>query len=93
MQICKKFHIPLGLVLFSDSYFNRESKRDFLLERVVQLCVEEGIPYVDLRSTFAPYQGDLKLWASRLDQHPSAFANRMVADRIMEAFDDTWLHK
>ncbi|OHB82708.1 MAG: hypothetical protein A3J73_03130 [Planctomycetes bacterium RIFCSPHIGHO2_02_FULL_38_41] len=93
MQICKKFHIPLGLVLFPDYYFNRESKRDFLLERVVQLCEEEGIPCVDMRSTFAPYQGDLKLWASRLDQHPSAFANRLVADRIMEAFGDTWLQK
>jgi len=91
IEICRKFDIPVGLVLFSESYFNPDSKLDFLLERMLQHCQARKLRCLDTRSIFLPHQGDTKLWASRLDPHPSAFANQLVADRLMETFRDVWL--
>lgn len=88
----KGYGLPVGIVIFGDSYF-RDSQLDFLIERVLQLCEEEAIICLDLRSTFAPYKEDPKLWANRLDPHPSPFANRLVADRLMETFGEMWLSR
>jgi hypothetical protein len=90
VEICRKFDIPLGMVLFSESYFNRTSRLDFLLERMLALCREQGLRCVDTRSVLLPLQGDARLWASKFDPHPSALANRLVADRLLEAFGDMW---
>jgi lysophospholipase L1-like esterase len=92
IHISKEQRLPVGIVIFSDSYF-RNSRLDFLIERVLQLCEEEAITCLDLRSTFAPYKEDPKLWANRLDPHPSPFANRLVADRLMETFGEVWLSR
>jgi lysophospholipase L1-like esterase len=92
INISKEQRLPVGIVIFSDSYF-RNSRLDFLIERVLQLCEEEAITCLDLRSTFAPYKEDPKLWANRLDPHPSPFANRLVADRLMETFGEVWLSR
>lgn len=91
IEICRNNKIPLGLVLFSESYFNRKSKLDFLLERMLGLCKEQGLRCVDTRNVLLPLQGDPRLWASRFDPHPSALANRLVADRLLETFGDIWL--
>ena len=54
---------------------------------------EEAITCLDLRDTFALYKGDPKLWANRLDPHLGPFANRLVADRLMEVFGEVWLNR
>jgi hypothetical protein len=41
--------------------------------------------------TRSPYQGDMKLWASKLDPHPSAFANLITTDEMLAAFGPVWL--
>jgi hypothetical protein len=91
IEICRKFDIPAGMVLFSESYFNPESRLDFLLERTLQFCQTRKLRCLDTRPILLPHQGNIKLWASRLDPHLSSFANRLVADRLMETFSDVWL--
>lgn len=90
IEICRKFDIPLGMVLFSESYFDPGSRLDFLLERMLEVCKEQRLRCLDTRIALLPLQGDRKLWASRFDPHPSAFANRLVADRLLATFGDTW---
>ncbi len=90
IEKCRNANIPVGLVLFSESYFNPSSKLDFLLERMLGYCKEQGLRCVDTRKVLLPMQGDPSLWASRFDPHPSALANRLVADQIMETFGDVW---
>jgi len=90
IEICRRFNIPLGLVLFSDSYFNPASRLDFLLERTLGLCQGQKLRCVDTRSVLLPLQGDRRLWASRFDPHPSAHANQLVADRLLAEYGDTW---
>lgn len=91
IELCGKFNIPVGLVLFSESYFIPDSKLDFLLERTLQLCQTQRLRCLDTRPILLPHQGNIKLWASRLDPHPSAFANQLVTERLMEMFGDVWL--
>jgi len=90
-QISKSHNIPMGMILFSDSYFRLSSKMDFLLNHVCSVCKAEGIEFVDMRKPFEPFKGDTRLWASRLDPHPSAYANKIVADQLYSAFSPTWL--
>lgn len=92
VQITKQNNIPMGMILFSDSYFRPSSKLDFLLTRVLDFCGNEKLICVDMRQPLAPYQGNVKLWASRLDPHPSAFANRIAADQIFAQFSSVWLN-
>jgi len=92
VRITKQNNIPMGMILFSDSYFRPSSKLDFLLTRLLDFCVNEKLICVDMRQPLSPYQGDVKLWASRLDPHPSAFANRIAADQIFAQFSSFWLN-
>jgi hypothetical protein len=90
IDICKQSHIPLGIVLFSQTYFNPRSPLDFLLERTMQICKDENLRCVDTRPLLEPYRGDTRLWADRFDPHPSALANRLVAKGLINVFDDEW---
>jgi hypothetical protein len=91
IQISKSNNISMGMVLFSDTYFRPSSKLDFLLIRVLNLCEDAKIFCVDMREPLEPYKGDTKLWANRLDPHPSAFANRIATDQIYTKFSQIWL--
>lgn len=90
VQVVRRFHIPFGIVLFSQTYFNPNSKLDFLLERTLQLCREEKLRCLDTRPLFGAYHGDAHLWVSRFDPHPSSLANKLVAKQLIETFDDVW---
>ncbi|HEB87124.1 MAG TPA: SGNH/GDSL hydrolase family protein, partial [Gammaproteobacteria bacterium] len=79
VRACKNRGIAVGIVVFSESYF-RETPLDFLADRVLALCEEESIPCVDMRGKLLEYKEGRKLWASRLDPHPSAFANKLTAE-------------
>jgi lysophospholipase L1-like esterase len=91
IETCARFNVPLGLVLFSESYFDPNSRLDFLLERMRELCQQRGLRCVDTRPILLPHQGDTRLWASRLDPHPSALAHQLVADRLLATFGNRWL--
>jgi lysophospholipase L1-like esterase len=64
---------------------------DYLHDRVMETCHGEGIDCVDLRSTFAGSRDYRQLWVSPLDPHPSALAHRLAAERLLDAFEQTWL--
>jgi GDSL-like Lipase/Acylhydrolase family len=89
---CKQQGVPIGIVLFSDSYY-RQSKLDFLTDRVLKICEESLTPCLDLRQAFASYKDDARLWASRLDPHPSALANLIATEQIIERFREIWLNR
>jgi len=89
---CRKHDIGVGMVVFSDSYFS-DNPLDFLVDQVVTFCNDEKITCVDMRGPLAPYHKSIKLWANRLDHHPSALANKLAAAAILEAFKVQWLTK
>jgi hypothetical protein len=90
IAMCKQRQIALGIVLFSSPYYGG-STLDFLTDRVLQLCREENVGCLDLRSTFFPYRSGQQLFVNPLDVHPSPFANRLATERIITAFGDVWL--
>jgi len=91
---CRQHGIPVGIVLFPNvgpGLVRGAYDYDYLHDRVLAACRDEGVTCVDLRSTFAAYTDYRTLWASPLDPHPSALANRLAAERLMAAFGPTWL--
>ena len=48
------------------------------------------VPYIDLLDRYRQVQDTRTLWASPLDQHPNALANRIAADEILAALAPTW---
>lgn len=86
---CRQRRVSVGMVVFGDSY-GHPSLLDFLVDRVLALCAEEAITCVDARPSFAPYADSRQLWANRLDPHPGPLAHRLVADRLLEVFGETW---
>jgi len=84
VRACRNRGIAVGIVVFSDSYFS-ETLLDFLADRVLTLCEEESIPCVDMRDKLLVHKEGQKLWASRLDPHPSAFANKLAAESLMDS--------
>ena len=89
IAICKERQIALGIVFFSSPYHGG-STLDFLTERVLQVCREEGVGCLDLRSTFFPYRSGQQLFVNPLDAHPSPFANRLAAEQIIKTFGGAW---
>jgi hypothetical protein len=92
IDACQQKGVSIGIVLFSDSYY-RQSKLDFLTDRVLKTCEATLIPCLDLRQAFASYRGDVRLWASRLDPHPSALANSIATEQIVERFRKIWFEQ
>jgi hypothetical protein len=85
-------HVPIGIVLFPDTAAPIDDRYPFayLHERVLDVCAERGITCLDLRSDFARIKDRQTLWASRLDHHPSARANLIAAERILETYSGMW---
>lgn len=87
INVCKNHGVPLGVILFS----YHSPSLAFLTERVLHICAEEEITCIDLRDAIAPYNGDPRLWANRLDSHAGPLANRVAADRLIKTFETQWL--
>jgi len=85
-------HVPMGIVLFPDTAGTLDDRYPFgyLHDRVLALCSERGITCLDLRSAFAPIKDLQTLWANRLDHHPSARANAIAAEKILETYSGVW---
>jgi lysophospholipase L1-like esterase len=89
INVARELNVPMGIVIFGDSYYHGSSL-DFLVDRVNERCEIEAITCVDTRDIFGPYEGSHDLWVNRLDPHPSPLANRLVADLLLEAFEERW---
>jgi hypothetical protein len=92
--LCQSQGTPMGLMLFPDieSDLGATYAFDSLHNQVLEVCAQEGITCIDLRSTFAPYDYK-KLWVNRFDSHPNSLANRLIAGRLMDVYEQTWLSK
>jgi lysophospholipase L1-like esterase len=97
IYLCEQHEIPLGIVLFPELVPNMDSAYpfDYLHDRIISIARQRNIEWLDLRETFAPYTKDgtecRKLYANRLDSHPSPFANRIAADSIVKKFGSIWV--
>jgi len=85
---------PVGLVLFprvGPDLARGAYEYGYLHDRVLEVCRQEGIGCLDLRAAFAAHADYKRLWATPLDGHPSALANRLAAEQLMAAFGPAWL--
>lgn len=84
--------VPIAMVLFPDTSGDLGEGYEFgyLHDRVLAICAEQRITCLDLRKDFAAVKDRQRLWANRLDHHPSALANAIAANRILEAFAAQW---
>jgi len=92
IAIAREHDVPVAIILFPDT--NVPLRADypyrFLHERVLATCKDEGIACIDMLPRFAVVQDPRTLWASLLDAHPSAKANRMAADEVLATVARTW---
>jgi lysophospholipase L1-like esterase len=90
---CKQAGVGVGIVLFPDTAGRMGAEYPFayLHQRVQDVCDAQEITCLDLRNDFAAIKDRQSLWASRLDHHPSARANAIAAERIMETFAKNWV--
>ena len=84
--------MPLGIVLFPDTARPLDDQYPFgyLHERVLDACAAAQLTCLDLRKDFAQVKDHRELWANRLDHHPSAKANAIAAERILETYSGIW---
>ena len=92
IELCRSRGIGVGIVMFPDAGVSLGAGYPyrFLHERVQAICVEQAVQCVDLLPAFAPVEGRHALWASPLDSHPNALANRLAASEILAAFAPAW---
>jgi hypothetical protein len=92
IAIAQHANVPIGIVLFPDTAGDLGDRYPFgyLHRRVLDVCAERGITCLDLLKDFAPIKDRQSLWANRLDHHPSARANAIAAERILETFAPAW---
>jgi hypothetical protein len=93
IELCKNQGEPVGIVLFPATGFDLGNTYpyDYLHRRVIDVCIQEGITCVDLRSTFAPYADGRELWVNRFDAHPNSLAHRLAVEQLRETFGQLWL--
>lgn len=93
IERCRRANVPIGIVLFPDtagSDFGRGYPFAYLHERVLAVCGEQNLVCLDLRNAFSTVKDHRLLWASRLDHHPSALANKIAAMKILETYAKEW---
>ena len=93
VALCKKQNVGIGIVLFPDTAAPIDARYPFgyLHQRVLDVCAEQGITCLDLREDFSLVADRKSLWANRLDHHPSARANAIAAERILETYSQKWV--
>jgi len=85
--------VPIGVVLFPRlrPYLADDYPFDYLHERIISLCKQNDIQYVDLREDFKLYGSDIRrLHVNQYDAHPNGLANEIAAERILEVFGPIW---
>lgn len=89
---CRHRGRSIGIVLFPDLGAEPGERYPYayLHDRVLELCLRNGVPCLDLRDTFAATRDRRSLWVSQFDHHPSARANEIAALKILEVFGTEW---
>jgi len=89
---CKAANVPVGIILFPDTAapIDKNYPFGFLHDRVLATCDDMQLTCVDLRDSFAAIKDRRTLWASRLDHHPSAKANEIAAEKILQTYSGQW---
>ncbi|MBY0494604.1 MAG: hypothetical protein K2Y23_10345 [Cyanobacteria bacterium] len=90
---CRRAGVPLGIVLFPDTAgtdFGAGYPFAYLHERVLDVCRAQNLTCLDLRNDFSKVRDHRLLWANRLDHHPSALANEIAAQRILDTYSTQW---
>jgi len=92
IRLCKARQISTGIVLFPDlANLGNDYPYGYLHNRVVQVCLEEGVKYLDLRPVFArSVEKASALWVNRFDSHPGVLANRLAAEHLLDTFGQVW---
>jgi hypothetical protein len=92
VEYCRKQGVPIGIVLFPDTAggLGADYAFGYLHDRVLDTCGAESITCLDLREDFAGVKHRQSLWANKLDHHPSARANAIAAERILETYSGVW---
>ena len=92
ISMCKNFNVPIGIVLFPHiGYLGKDYPFDYLHDRVLYVCSQQGISCIDMRSFLTPYAIEKNLWANRLDSHPGPIANHLAAEQIMKTLGPVWI--
>lgn len=93
IEECHNRDIDVGFFLYPDTGFDLGNSYPFgyLHERVRELCHKKEVTCLDLRNTFARNSARTEYWVNRFDRHPNTLANRLIADRLIEAFAPIWL--
>lgn len=90
---CRRAGVPLGIVLFPDTAgadLGAGYPFAYLHERVLDICRTQSLTCLDLRNDFSKVKDHRLLWTNRLDHHPSALANEIAAERILDTFATKW---
>ncbi len=92
IEQCRRANVPMGMVLFPDAGVDLGANYEFayLHERVLEICASSSLRCVDLRQDFSMVRDRRELWANRLDHHPSALANEIAAEKILDTFSPIW---
>jgi hypothetical protein len=83
----------LGILLYPlvpdyrDGHYTLGNLHDLILE----VCSAYRIPCVDLRDPLFAVEEQSTLAVNRLDAHPSALANRIMTDAVLNAFEAQWI--
>lgn len=88
----KSIGVPYGVVLFPHAaYPTKKYPFAFMHERILKVCETRGISCLDLRPQYSSFDDHLeRLWANRLDPHPSALAHGIAAKAIFASFGPVW---
>jgi hypothetical protein len=88
---CSREHVPVAVVLFPQFGETLEDyPLAFLHARMRQTCEQAHVRCLDLLDRFREVPDTKTLWASPLDQHPNALANRIAADAILAGLAPDW---
>lgn len=88
IKLARANQLNVGIVVFPT--LSHEQPFAFLIEQVLQVCEQQSVPCLDLRSEFSNYTPIAALHVNRLDAHPSAIAHRIAATAILHHFSSYW---
>ena len=92
MELTRAEELPLGVYLYplQGSKKIEDYSIGYLHDRVLNICAAYEIKCLDLRARLAEVEDPSKLAVSRYDGHPSAYANEIMTEEVLEAFKDDW---
>lgn len=92
IELAQEHGIPMGIILFPRlvAHDSGEYPLSFLHDRVLKTCAAYEIPCLDLRDEILSVADRGLVMVNRFDNHPSAYANRLMADAVFATFAEVW---